>query len=99
MAGSIRAYNMHPGVRAIIKLFQLEHNRLVRLFSINQVEWSPEKKYLEARRWVIAFYQSISTREYLAALLGAPLKPYTGYKRYSTVPPNHSITSPGFLKK
>ena len=30
-------------------------------------------------RWIIAFIQKISTREYLAALLGQPLSPYSGY--------------------
>jgi len=73
-------YNKHPGLRALMLLFQLEHNRLVREMRAQNPHWTPMILFQEARRQVIAVIQAISMREYLASTVGNPLPPYTGYK-------------------
>lgn len=54
----------------------MEHNWWVTKLSSEQPSLSPLERFEEARRVVIALVQSITTREYLAALLGKPLPPY-----------------------
>ena len=71
--------NKTPGLRVLSELFRHEHNRLVDQFAAAHPEWSQIRLWHEARKWNIAFFQSITYREYLAASTGAPLPPYTGY--------------------
>ncbi len=52
---------------------------MLRAVSVGRNQWDDETLFHEARRMVIALYQKISTREYLATMLGEPLPPYTGY--------------------
>jgi len=69
------ASNVHPPFRAFVNLFILEHNSIV----ARSNETDPLIKYQRARKLIIAMIQSITTREYLAALTGTPLTPYAGY--------------------
>ena len=77
--------NKVPQSRALYKIFQLEHNRLVDQFKNQNPDWDVETLFEEARRWNIAFFQKITSREYLASVLGKPLPPYTGWN--STIDP------------
>jgi len=78
MGGDIRI-NKTPPVTSIIETYHREHNRLADQFAAQNPSWSDEQLFQEARKWLIAFHQKISTREYLGALLGEPLDPYAGY--------------------
>eukprot|EP01127_Copromyxa_protea_P018404 TRINITY_DN579_c0_g1_i1.p1 TRINITY_DN579_c0_g1~~TRINITY_DN579_c0_g1_i1.p1 ORF type:complete len:987 (+),score=253.57 TRINITY_DN579_c0_g1_i1:68-3028(+) len=73
-------YNKTPGLRVLIETFRKEHNRLIDVFREEHPSWDNKTLFHEARRWNIAFFQSITLREYLAAATGEPLKPYEGYK-------------------
>jgi len=42
-------------------------------------DWDDEKIYHEARKWNVAYLQSICFNEYIP-MLGIQLDPYTGYK-------------------
>jgi hypothetical protein len=77
-AGDFR-YNKTPGLRILSEVFIREHNRLVDEFSVLHPEWSTLRLFHEARKWTIAYYQSLTFREYLAAGSGTPLPPYVGY--------------------
>jgi plastocyanin len=77
-AGDSRT-NKSPSVYAIALVFRREHNRLAKEFAIAHPDWSDEQLYQESRRWVVAFWQKIVTREYLATEAGQPLPAYRGY--------------------
>lgn len=55
------------------------HNVLADALSSAHKDWSDEKVFNEARKWVIASYQRIVIDEWLPVLLGQPLPPYPGY--------------------
>jgi len=71
--------NKTPEMVAISDVLGLEHNRLCDQFKAMNPSWNDEQLYQEARKWVIAFWQKVVTREWLATLTGLPLDPYTGY--------------------
>ena len=77
-AGDIRM-NKSPPLISYHKIFRREHNRKARELAAANPTWSDEEIFQYARLWTIAVYQSISTHEYTAALLGEPLPPYSGY--------------------
>ncbi len=82
-AGDVRA-NVNPVLLALQSIFVREHNRLADKISTEHSEWNDEEIYQEARKWNVAFLQSICYYEYIP-LLGIQLAPYAGYK--STVNP------------
>ena len=82
-AGDVRA-NVNPVLLALQSLFVREHNRLAEKILEEHSEWNDEDIYQEARKWNVAFMQSICYYEYIP-LLGIQLAPYAGYK--STVNP------------
>jgi Animal haem peroxidase/7 transmembrane sweet-taste receptor of 3 GCPR/DOMON domain len=72
--------NVTPGVACTAEVFIREHNRLAGELAAEHPDWSDEQLFQETRRWLIAFIQSITMRQYLATLLGEPLPPYEGFK-------------------
>ncbi|GMH46196.1 hypothetical protein BSKO_14164 [Bryopsis sp. KO-2023] len=76
-AGDVRA-NMNPALLALQSLFVKEHNRLAEELAIKNPTWGDEQLYYEARKWVVAYLQSICYYEYLPEL-GIALPTYTGY--------------------
>jgi len=82
-AGDVRA-NVNPILLAIQSLFVREHNRLADEIAVKNPFWSDEQIFQEARKWNVAFMQSICFYEYIP-LLGIQLPTYSGYK--STVNP------------
>jgi peroxidase len=72
--------NMLPVITSIVKIWIRYHNSIALKYSIENPWLTEEELFQEARRFCIAVHQKISTREWLAALLGGPLAPYTGYK-------------------
>lgn len=79
VAGDVRA-NEHAALTAMHTLFMREHNRLADQFAAEHPDWTDEDLYQEARRWVGAFMQVITYREFLPALLGREsMGPYQGY--------------------
>ena len=77
-AGDVRA-NMDPILLALHSLFLREHNRLAHEISTSNPFWDDEKIYQTARKWNVAFMQSICYYEYLP-IIGLQLPTYTGYK-------------------
>ncbi|XP_031836587.1 dual oxidase 1-like isoform X2 [Nomia melanderi] len=55
------------------------HNHIANYIRHKQPNWSGEKIYNEARKWVIATQQHIVTNEWLPEWLGKKLPKYTGY--------------------
>ncbi|RUP45672.1 hypothetical protein BC936DRAFT_147874, partial [Jimgerdemannia flammicorona] len=75
-----RSANIYSDALTIILL--REHNRQCdRLYQLYTTTWNDTQYFQEARKWVIAFVQKITTTEYLGVLLGRPLPPYTGYRQ------------------
>jgi len=72
--------NKTPPLHAFHALFVLEHNRQCSVLRNANSTFSEDLLFNLARRKTIGQYQKIATREYLGALLGEPLAPYTGYK-------------------
>ncbi len=79
VAGDVRA-NEQPGLTAFHVAFLREHNWQADRLHAAHPNWSDEKLYQEARRWVGAEMQVIVYREFLPSLLGRDLPPYSGYK-------------------
>lgn len=73
--GDIRV-NKVPTLAAFHRIFIAEHNRYAAQVLLDHPEWNDEQVFQETRKWIIAISQAITTREYLAALLGEPLPPY-----------------------
>ena len=63
-AGDVRA-NENCLLTVFQTLFLREHNRLVNQFKKSNPKWDSEKLYQEARRWNIAYIQSIIFGEYV----------------------------------
>ena len=70
--GDLRT-NKTPDLIALTEVFGLEHNRLCDEFEAAPPEWTQDRLFEEARKWIIAFLQKITTREWLAADMGVPL--------------------------
>ncbi|ELR16527.1 protein kinase domain containing protein [Acanthamoeba castellanii str. Neff] len=70
--GDLRT-NKTPDLIALTEVFGLEHNRLCDEFEAAHPEWTQDRLFEEARKWIIAFMQKITTREWLAADMGVPL--------------------------
>ena len=69
IAGDVRALEM-PGLASMHTLFAREHNRLCNLIKEAEPSWNDETIYQNARRILIAEYQSITYGGYLPAVLG-----------------------------
>ena len=78
LAGDKRA-NENPGLTAMHTLFVREHNRCATAAVASDPTASDEAVYQRCRRFVIALLQKVTYDEFLPALLGKPLPPYTGY--------------------
>ena len=80
VAGDVRA-NENPLLIAIHTLFVREHNRLCDHYLEKHPSWlgNDEKLYQNARKHLIAYYQSVVFDEWLPAM-GIWLPDYTGYK-------------------
>ena len=69
--------------------FYSEHNRKADEIARRNRQWTGDQVFEEARRWVIALYQSIAYNEYIPAVLGR--KPgYYGYDS-DTEPAVHAL--------
>ncbi|CAI2171547.1 10820_t:CDS:2 [Funneliformis geosporum] len=67
-------------VDTIMLILMREHNRKCDLlFEEHGDTWSDELYFQEARKWVIAIIQRVTSLEYLSIVLGAPLPNYSGY--------------------
>ncbi|ELR16568.1 peroxidase [Acanthamoeba castellanii str. Neff] len=88
MRGDLRT-NKTPDLISLTEVFGLEHNRLCDEFAAAHPEWDQERLFHESRKWVIAYLQKISTREWLAAEMGSPLNSthYSLYGYDATVDP------------
>ena len=69
IAGDVRALEM-PGLASMHTLFVREHNRLCDVIKSAEPNWNDETIYQNARRILIAEYQSITFGGYLPALFG-----------------------------
>ncbi len=80
LAGDVRA-NENVELIAMQTLFMREHNRVADAIAQNHHDWSDERIYQTARRWVIAELQAITYNEFLPAILGKDaLTTYQGYR-------------------
>ena len=68
-AGDVRALEM-PGLASMHTLFVREHNRLCDVIKSVEPSWDDETIYQNARRILIAEYQSITYGGYLPQVLG-----------------------------
>ena len=55
------------------------HNYIARSIKRNRPEWSSEKIFNEARKWVIATQQHVVLDLWLPSWIKQPIAPYTGY--------------------
>lgn len=63
---------------ALQSIFVKEHNRIADELQLEHPEWNDDDLFYEARKWVIAYLQSICYYEYLP-MVGIHLSPYSGY--------------------
>ena len=68
-AGDVRALEM-PGLATMHTLFVREHNRLCDLIKAEEPNWTDEDLYQNARRILVAEYQSVIYGGYLPVVLG-----------------------------
>ena len=68
-AGDVRALEM-PGLATMHALFVREHNRICDLIKAEQPTWSDEELYQNARRILVAEYQSVVYGGFLPAVIG-----------------------------
>lgn len=88
VAGDMRA-NVNPGLLALQGVFVLEHNRQARALKTAKPAWDDERLFQEARKRVMAIFQSVTYNEYVPLLLGEALPAYAGYN--PTVDPSVSL--------
>ena len=69
-AGDVRALEM-PGLATMHTLFVREHNRVCDLIKAVRGSWTDEEVYLNARRILVAEYQSVVYGQYLPVVLGS----------------------------
>jgi len=69
IAGDVRALEM-PGLASMHTMFVREHNRLCDVIKTAEPNWNDETIYQNARRILIAEYQSITFGGYLPAVFG-----------------------------
>lgn len=79
--------NMNPPLHAWFDLFSRYHNSVAGQYAQMNPQWDDETVFQEARAWVIAVYQSIASRKYLAATIGRGLSPYTATTYNASVNP------------
>lgn len=72
--------NETPGLTMIHTLFVREHNRKVAEYAAENPALSDEQLFQLGRRWVTSLMQSITVNEFVPALTGLPMLPYTGHK-------------------
>ena len=77
--GEVRA-NENPSLASLHTLFLREHNRCAGLLTAANASASDEEVYQGCRRFVGGLLQRVTYEEYLPALLGTRLPPYSGYK-------------------
>lgn len=80
IAGDTRAGET-PMLTAMHTTWVREHNRICDLLEDAFPAFNSNKQYETARAINIAQYQKIIYEEWLPAILGSPLQPYTGYKK------------------
>ncbi|XP_045615867.2 dual oxidase 2 [Procambarus clarkii] len=56
------------------------HNVIARFLRRNHIDWSDERVFNEARKWVIATYQAVVFYDWLPKYMREPLERYPGYK-------------------
>ncbi len=78
VAGDPRA-NENPLLLSFHTLFVREHNRVCDVLKEEHPDWSDERLYQHARKYVGGFLQSITYNEWLPAI-GLELPEYEGYK-------------------
>tara|TARA_B110000503_G_scaffold141266_1_gene234236 strand:+ start:679 stop:987 length:309 start_codon:yes stop_codon:yes gene_type:complete len=74
--------NENSGLLSITGLFILRHNKICDKIKEIFPDLGDDRTFEEAKRRVIAEYQSIIFNEYLPNLLGLDMGPYTGYDEY-----------------
>ena len=80
LAGDKRA-NENPNLTALHLLFAREHNVVAGEIAIAFPTYDDEQIYQLARHIVAAEMQAVTYYEFIPALTGRELSPYTGYKR------------------
>ena len=95
LAGDVRALEM-PGLASMHTLFLREHNRLCDLIKSEKSTWDDETIYQNARRILIAEYQSITYGGYLPNVLG---EDNLGDAKLSTTSYYKSDTNPGMTNE
>lgn len=78
VAGDERA-NENPLLSGLHTLFVREHNRMCDELAKQHPDWTDERLYQHARKYVGGFVQAITYREWLPQL-GVAVPTYTGYK-------------------
>lgn len=78
LAGDVRA-NEQIGLTVMHTLFVREHNRLADEYARKHPEWSGERIYQNARRYLTAELQVITYKEFLPLLIGDVVPAYRGY--------------------
>ncbi|HRD81339.1 MAG TPA: peroxidase family protein [Saprospiraceae bacterium] len=78
VAGDERA-NENPLLAGLHTLFVREHNRMCDELAKQHPDWSDERLYQHARKYVGGFVQAVTYREWLPQL-GVNVPAYTGYK-------------------
>ncbi|MBX3357125.1 MAG: peroxidase family protein [Phycisphaeraceae bacterium] len=94
-AGDVRA-NEQVGLTSLHCAFVREHNWQADRLRARHPDWSDERLYQEARRWVGAEMQVIVANEWLPALLGRRMPEYSGYKPWVNPGLSNAFATAGF---
>ncbi|XP_037076443.1 dual oxidase 1-like [Pollicipes pollicipes] len=78
MLGNPRG-NENPFLLTFGVLWMRWHNHLADYIATQHTDWSGDRVFNEARKWVIATHQHIVVNEWLPRWLGEPLEEYEGY--------------------
>ncbi|XP_043197071.1 dual oxidase 2-like [Amphibalanus amphitrite] len=78
MLGNPRG-NENPFLLTFGVMWYRWHNHVAGYLASQHPDWSGERVFNEARKWVIATHQHIVVNEWLPSWLGAPLDTYRGY--------------------